>query len=253
MKFPWHSDKGKAADGSTGGNYSSAAVVKSRVVPGVTFTIAKMSFGRRVELMRRGRGLSERAEGLAAGGGAGGSVYDRQDVVRAAGGIDAAGSGTVEADGVSGGWRRLGRQDGCGAATCGNRTALCGVGREGDLGAGGGCPGGGPRTADGGRSGGTIPRGAGGSPQRDRVEPRRTKKLLVAFHFQFSNQAGWECDACRRSGLEVRRRCGWLGLPHDGKGAPVWARKAVAIESCPKSYITAESEGLVEDFLVRPH
>jgi hypothetical protein len=25
----------------------------------------------------------------------------------------------------------------------------------------------------------------------------------------------------------------------------------VAIESCPKSYITAESEGLVEDFLVR--
>jgi hypothetical protein len=25
----------------------------------------------------------------------------------------------------------------------------------------------------------------------------------------------------------------------------------VAIESCPKSYITGESEGLVEDFLVR--
>jgi hypothetical protein len=33
--------------------------------------------------------------------------------------------------------------------------------------------------------------------------------------------------------------------------APVWARKTVATESCPKSYITAESEGLVEDFLVR--
>jgi len=40
-------------------------------------------------------------------------------------------------------------------------------------------------------------------------------------------------------------------LPHDGKGAPVWARKTVATESCPKSTITAESEGLVEDFLVR--
>src|ERR1035441_6027937 len=66
MKFPWHSDKGKAADGSTGGNYSSAAVVKSRVVPGVTFTIAKMSFGRRVELMRRGRGVAGGAEFLAA-------------------------------------------------------------------------------------------------------------------------------------------------------------------------------------------
>lgn len=40
-------------------------------------------------------------------------------------------------------------------------------------------------------------------------------------------------------------------MPRDGKAAPVWARKTVAIESCPKSYITAESEGLVEDFLVR--
>ena len=40
-------------------------------------------------------------------------------------------------------------------------------------------------------------------------------------------------------------------MPHDAKGAPVWARKTVATESCPKSYITAESEGLVEDFLVR--
>ena len=40
-------------------------------------------------------------------------------------------------------------------------------------------------------------------------------------------------------------------MPPDGRGAPVWARKTVATESCPKSYITAESEGLVEDFLVR--
>ena len=67
MKFPWHSDKGKAGDGSAGGNYASDAVVKSRVVPGVTFTISKMSFGRRVELMRRIRELARRAEFLAAG------------------------------------------------------------------------------------------------------------------------------------------------------------------------------------------
>ena len=40
-------------------------------------------------------------------------------------------------------------------------------------------------------------------------------------------------------------------MPPDGRGAPVWARKTVATESCPRSYITAESEGLVEDFLVR--
>ena len=31
----------------------------------------------------------------------------------------------------------------------------------------------------------------------------------------------------------------------------MWARKTVAIDSCPKSYITADSEGLLEDFLVR--
>ena len=40
-------------------------------------------------------------------------------------------------------------------------------------------------------------------------------------------------------------------MPNDGKAAPVWARKTVAIENRPKSYITAESAGLVEDFLVR--
>jgi hypothetical protein len=40
-------------------------------------------------------------------------------------------------------------------------------------------------------------------------------------------------------------------LPADAKAAVVWARRAVAIESCPKSYITAASETLVEEFLVR--
>jgi hypothetical protein len=31
----------------------------------------------------------------------------------------------------------------------------------------------------------------------------------------------------------------------------VWARKDVAIATCPTSYITAESQTLVEDYLVR--
>ena len=31
----------------------------------------------------------------------------------------------------------------------------------------------------------------------------------------------------------------------------VWARKNIAVTCCPKSMITAESEGLVEEFLVR--
>src|ERR1035438_7940360 len=65
MKFPWHSDnKKKAADGVAGGSYASESVVESRTVPGVRFTIAKMSFGRRVELMRRGRGLGKRRGGF---------------------------------------------------------------------------------------------------------------------------------------------------------------------------------------------
>ena len=188
--------------------------MESRVVPGVTFTIAKMSFARRVELMRRVRELARRME-------------------------------------FPGGERRRGRQDGCGAATAEIERvyvtwgvkAVAGLAVDGQP----------PRVRNcwRRRARGILPRGAGSGAERDRAERRRKKKLLVAFHFQFSNQAGWECDACRRSGLEIRRRCGWLGLPHDGRAAPVWARKTVAIESCPKSYITAESEGLVEEFLVR--
>jgi hypothetical protein len=65
MKFPWHSDR-KKADGVVGGSYCSESVVASRTVPGVKFTIAKMSFGRRVELMRRVRELAGRTEFLAA-------------------------------------------------------------------------------------------------------------------------------------------------------------------------------------------
>ncbi len=66
-----------------------------------------------------------------------------------------------------------------------------------------------------------------------------------------SSQAGWECEACRRSGLETKRRCGWLGIPEDARAPLVWARKRVALKTCPKSYVTAESMGLVEEFLVR--
>jgi len=31
----------------------------------------------------------------------------------------------------------------------------------------------------------------------------------------------------------------------------VWARKHVALDTCPKPYITAESQSLVEEFFVR--
>ena len=68
MKFPWHSDKKTAADRVVGGSYASESVVESRAVAGVRFTIAKMSFGRRVELMRRIRDLARRMEFLSASG-----------------------------------------------------------------------------------------------------------------------------------------------------------------------------------------
>jgi len=42
-----------------------------------------------------------------------------------------------------------------------------------------------------------------------------------------------------------------MGLTNDPKAPVVWARKHVAATSCPKSLVTAESETLVEDFLVR--
>lgn len=47
--------------------YASVELIESAVSQGVTFTIAKMSFGRRVELMRRIRELAARREFVAAG------------------------------------------------------------------------------------------------------------------------------------------------------------------------------------------
>ena len=47
--------------------YESVAVVDSRVASGVTFTVARMSFGRRVDLMRKVRELARRMEFLEAG------------------------------------------------------------------------------------------------------------------------------------------------------------------------------------------
>jgi len=81
-----------------------------------------------------------------------------------------------------------------------------------------------------------------------RFERARKKKLIVAFHFQFGNRAGWRCDACRKNGLEKKRRCGWL--PNDdAPSVPiVWARGRTSLAACPTSTITAESIALLEEF-----
>lgn len=82
-----------------------------------------------------------------------------------------------------------------------------------------------------------------------RVDSGRTKKLTVAFHFQSSRQAAWRCDECRRQGLEVKRRCGWLPLDRRGPRKVVWVRGVVGVEECPKSLVTPQSLEWIERFL----
>jgi hypothetical protein len=83
-----------------------------------------------------------------------------------------------------------------------------------------------------------------------RPESGRIKKLIVAFHFQFTNQAAWKCDACRKSGLERRRNCAWVGEAESSNGRIVWGRRQVGVTRCPKSIITAESKYLLDEFNV---
>ena len=78
----------------------------------------------------------------------------------------------------------------------------------------------------------------------------RKKKLIVAFHFQFSNQAAWRCDSCRSSGLEIKRRCGWLPAALETPRKLVWARKRVSTDECPTSTISAQSLAWIEQFYV---
>ena len=84
-----------------------------------------------------------------------------------------------------------------------------------------------------------------------RIDRDRKKKLIVAFHFQFANRAGWDCDACRKNGLEKKRRCGFLPAAARGEPRLVWIRKQAQADECPKSMVTGESLSLVEEFFVR--
>jgi hypothetical protein len=79
---------------------------------------------------------------------------------------------------------------------------------------------------------------------------RRTKKLIVAFHFQFANQAAWRCDECRKKGLEGNRRCGWIPGSQRGRNKVVWARKGVSLNECPVSYISPLSQALMEEYQI---
>lgn len=71
---------------------------------------------------------------------------------------------------------------------------------------------------------------------------------MVAFHFYRTSQAGWKCDQCRRQGLDVRRRCGFLAAEKRGPKKLVWVRGRVSSEECPKSLVTPASVELLEKF-----
>jgi len=69
MKLPWRSGKEKegGAGLKSGAQCDSEFEVASRVLPGVTFRIGRVSFDRRLELMRHVRELARRADFLKAG------------------------------------------------------------------------------------------------------------------------------------------------------------------------------------------
>jgi hypothetical protein len=84
-----------------------------------------------------------------------------------------------------------------------------------------------------------------------RLVGSRKKKLIVALHFQFSNQSGWECATCRKAGLEMKRRCGWIPRALETPERIIWARSKASTTICPKSFIAAQSLAWIEEYLVR--
>jgi hypothetical protein len=48
--------------------------------------------------------------------------------------------------------------------------------------------------------------------------------------------------------LEKKRRCGWLQNGDASEGPVIWARRRVAVTSCPTSFVTSESIALLEEY-----
>jgi hypothetical protein len=72
MNFLSRSDKTERGSGQASGDraldsYESVVIVRSKAMPAVTFVINRISFGRRMELSRRAREISRKAEFLQAG------------------------------------------------------------------------------------------------------------------------------------------------------------------------------------------
>jgi len=56
---------------------------------------------------------------------------------------------------------------------------------------------------------------------------------------------------CRKTGLEIKRRCGWTPAALETPARVIWARHDAATVICPKSFVTAQSLAWVEEYLVR--
>ena len=170
--------------------------MQSRAVPGVSFRLRRVSFGARVELMRRIRELALRAEFLEAGGIPG----ETMDAALA----------RAEMERVFVGWGVRAVE---GLAVDGAAATVEALAEQGPE----------PLFRE---ALGLVRAEAG-------LDGGRTKKLMVAFHFQFANQAGWKCDSCRKHGLEKRRRCKRIPCAQREPGESlVWARKGVGTTVC---------------------
>ena len=83
-----------------------------------------------------------------------------------------------------------------------------------------------------------------------RADGAGKKKLIAAFHFQFTNQAGWKCGDCRKQGLEQKRGCGRTPGTRPDPPRVVWTRKRFSLSECPRALISAQSLAYLEEFYV---
>lgn len=62
--------------------------------------------------------------------------------------------------------------------------------------------------------------------------------------------AEWNCENCRKRGLERNRNCGWAVRKNEHRDRVVWFRRGVSSTECPKSAVTAQSTAWLEWFAI---
>ena len=194
--------------------YESSVWFDSETRAGVRFGIARVSFGRRIELARRIRETGRRIEFLEAGG-------DVREKLEAAV-LKAETIGCIS----NGGWRRL---RGWRSTASGDAELLIEKGPA-ELAA-------------------EILARISGECGLSETKEKTNRRIPFSKGRESSrNGAGWKCEQCRRQRLEARRRCGFLAEEKAGSSRAVWARGRVATEECPKSLVTPASMEASKNF-----